>query len=82
MPKYNYAIMCISGPEEQLSSSLNGSNWHSPNVYRTAKTSKYCAYLSSWLDSSWLPENQLPGRLAAPNGKNLPCDGNKISVNI
>lgn len=48
---------------------LKGNNWHSPNVYRTAKTSKYGVYLSSWLDSSWLTENQLPGKLAIPNGK-------------
>ena len=69
MPKYNYAIMHISGPEEQLDRNLKGNNWHSPNVYRTAETSKYGVYLSSWLDSSWLTENQLPGKLATPNGK-------------
>lgn len=69
MPKYNYALMHISGPEEQLDCHLKGSNWHSLNVYRTAKTSKYGVYLSSWLYSSLFTENQLPGKLATPNGK-------------
>ena len=82
MPKYSYAIMCISGPEEQMDGSPKGNNWHSPNVYRTAKASKYDMYLSSWLGSSWLPESQLPGRLATPNGKSLWYDGNKFSVNL
>lgn len=57
--------MHISRPEEQLDHGLQGNNWHSWDVCRTAKTSKYGVYLSSWLDSSWLTENQL----ATPNGK-------------
>lgn len=61
--------MLISGSEEQLNSNLKGNNWHSLNVYRTAKTSKYGVYLTGWLDSFWLTEKQLPGKLATPNGK-------------
>lgn len=74
--------MSASDPEEQMDSSPNGNNWRSPNVYRTAKTPKYDACLSSWLGSSWLPESQLPGRLATPNGKTLWYDGNKFSVSL